>query len=300
MRSCYRTGMIRAKYTAFSLFALCLWAACSSSAPAPDTKRLERDLIEAQALYELDPSDEMASVWLGRRLGYLGRYEEAIDVFTRGLADHPDSAWLLRFRGHRFITLRQFDHAVRDLEAARTLALERPDESEPDGAPNPSGIPRGTLRSNIDYHLGLACFLRGDYESAWRAYDAGFALARLNDDRLVSHTYWSWITLMKLGRVTQASSLLLPIREHMDLLENHGYHALLRFFRGDITEDELLKEAPNRKNDLATRGFGAGMKHLFDGDLQGARALFERVVAAGPRSAFGCIAAETEIGRLAR
>lgn len=277
---------------------------CKAAPTQQVDERLERDLVEAQAAYERNPTDEMASVWLGRRLGYVGRYEEAIDAFTRGLQVHPDSAWLLRFRGHRLITLHRFDAAVSDLERARELAALRPDEVEPDGAPNPKGIPRGTLRSNIDYHLGLAQYLSGHFDDAWRSYDRGFALARTNDDRLVSHTYWSWIVLRKLGREAEAASLLAPIREHMDLLENFGYHALLRLYRGDITEADVLNPpatsaASPKKNDFATRGFGAGMKRLFDGDRAGAKELFERVVATGPKSAFGCIAAEVELARLA-
>ena len=36
-----------------------------------------------------DPESADAAVWLGRRYAYLGRYREAIDAFTRGLAAHP-------------------------------------------------------------------------------------------------------------------------------------------------------------------------------------------------------------------
>lgn len=271
--------------------------AAPSSPSTPESAQHELDLEAARAAYERDPRDEMATIWLGRRLGYVGRYEDAVATFTRGLEMHPDSAWLLRFRGHRFITLRRFDDAVRDLERARDLAARRPDEVEPDGTPNKSGIPIGTLKSNIDYHLGLAHFLRGDFAAAWRAYEAGFAFARTNDDRLVSHTYWAWLTLMKLGRKDDAAHLLDPIRAEMQIHENESYLALLRFFRGDITEAALFASPTTGKNDLATRGFGAGMKHLFEGDTAGARELLERVVKDGPPPSFGYIAAEVELAR---
>src|SRR5262245_4230558 len=68
-------------------------------------------LREARAAYDLRPGDVDAIVWLGRRTAYLGRYREAIDLYTQGLAQHPDSAELLRHRGHRYITLRRFDRA---------------------------------------------------------------------------------------------------------------------------------------------------------------------------------------------
>ncbi|MBL8858372.1 MAG: hypothetical protein JNL28_07715 [Planctomycetes bacterium] len=273
-------------------------AACSSTSEPAEQSRQALDLEAAEAQFERTPNDEMAAVWLGRRLGYVGRYEDAVAAFTRGLQVHPDSAWLQRFRGHRYITLRRFDDAVKDLERARDLAALRPDEVEPDGAPNKAGIPIGTLRSNIDYHLGLAHFLRGDFKSAWRAYEAGFETARANDDRLVSHTYWSWLTLKHLGREDDAARLLAAIHPEMQIHENESYLALLRFFRGDITEDELMQSSATGKNDLATRGFGLGMKRLFDGDLRAARAAFDRVLAEGPPAAFGYIAAEAERARI--
>ena len=44
------------------------------------------------------------------------------------------------------------------------LVAAKPDEVEPDGAPNARGIPRSTLQSNIWYHLGLAQYLAGDFD----------------------------------------------------------------------------------------------------------------------------------------
>jgi tetratricopeptide (TPR) repeat protein len=272
--------------------------------PAPakpavtEAEQRELDLAAAQRAFDRDPRDEMAAVWLGRRLGYVGRYEDAVEVFTRGIEANPKSAWLLRFRGHRYITLRRFDDAVRDLTRAHDLAASRADEVEPDGAPNKAGVPIGTLHSNIDYHLGLAFFLKGDYMGAWRVYEAGFPLARQNDDRLVSHTYWAWLTLRKLNRAEDATRILEPIRADMAIHENQSYLALLRLFRGDITEAELLAAPSTGNNDAATRGFGAGMKRLFERDTSGARVRFERVVKDGPQAAFGCIAAETELKRM--
>lgn len=286
----------RCSARAFALVAL-LAAACAAPLAPSTATRQERDHQAALEAWERAPDDEMTNVWLGRRLGYLGRYEEAVAAFTRGLAAHPDSAWLLRFRGHRYITLRRFADAVRDLERARELAALRPDEVEPDGAPNAAGIPIGTLRSNVDYHLGLAWFLLGDFERAWRVYEDGFELARANDDRLVSHTYWAYLTLSKLGRRAEARELLAPIRRDMHILENESYLALLLHFRGDLTESELLSAPSSGANDAATRGFGVALARSFAGDAAGARARLAEVVRKGPPAAFGTIAAEAELTR---
>ena len=76
---------------------------------------------------------------MGRRLGYLWRYQDAIAMFSKGDRAHPNNPKLYRHRGHRYITVRQFDRAIADFEKATTLIKGTPDEIEPDGAPNPTG-----------------------------------------------------------------------------------------------------------------------------------------------------------------
>jgi len=128
----------------------------------------EQDLYEAQLAYDHDLHDETAIIWLGRRQAYLGEYRAAIDTFSNGLAILPESVRLLRHRGHRYITLREFDKAIADLSRALELidAGAIPDEIEPDGQPNARNIPTSTLHTNIFYHLGLAHYLRGEWEAA--------------------------------------------------------------------------------------------------------------------------------------
>lgn len=140
------------------------------SLPAERRAALEADLQKARAEYEKDPAKADAIIWLGRRTAYLGRYREAIAVFTEGISKHPDDARLYRHRGHRYISVREFDRAVADLAKAAALAAGRPDEIEPDGQPNARNIPTSTLKTNIYYHLGLAHYLKGSFAEALDAY----------------------------------------------------------------------------------------------------------------------------------
>src|SRR5215510_4795254 len=80
--------------------------------------RYEQQLAEARTAYEHSPTNLDSIVWYGRRLGYLGRLRESIEIYTRGLAIHPDNPWLLRHRGHRYISVRELDRAIADLERA--------------------------------------------------------------------------------------------------------------------------------------------------------------------------------------
>src|SRR5688572_22701688 len=109
--------------------------------PAPERRRvLEDNLARARGDFEAQPGSADAAIWLGRRLAYLGRYRDAIAVYTRAIAVHPRDPRLLRHRGHRFITLRRFDDAISDFDRAGVLIRSRPDEVEPDGQPNALNI----------------------------------------------------------------------------------------------------------------------------------------------------------------
>jgi tetratricopeptide (TPR) repeat protein len=280
------------------LLALLVLSACRGLPPPSPEEHLRRELAQAVERYESDPDDEQATVWLGRWLGYAGRYEEAVAIFTRGLEVHPDSPWLLRFRGHRYITLRRFDDAAADLERADALAEGQPDEVEPDGQPNPAGVPIGSLRSNIDYHLGLAHYLRGDFEQALAVYERSAERARANPDRLVSHAYWKWLTLRQLGRDDEARAFLALLDLSVDVLENQAYRDLLRLFRGELGELELVRGVSPFSTEFPTRVYGLAMQRLLAGDLDGARARLGVSIDWGPPASFGRIAAEVELARL--
>src|SRR5688500_12103336 len=143
--------------------------------PAPPVsaearRKMEAQLSEARVLYKADSNDPDKVIWLGRRLGYLGRFREAIDTFGEGIKKFPRDARFYRHRGHRYITLRRFDLAIDDLKKAAALTKGKPDEVEPDGQPNARNIPTGTLQFNIWYHLGLAQYLTGQNKDALNSY----------------------------------------------------------------------------------------------------------------------------------
>jgi tetratricopeptide (TPR) repeat protein len=267
-------------------------------AQAPETRaRLESQLAEARAVYEADPADADALIWLGRRTAYLGRYRETVAIFDEGVRRHPADARMYRHRGHRHITLRDFERAVADLEHAARLVDGRPDEVEPDGMPNRYGIPTSTLQSNIHYHLGLAHYLRGDFERAAEAYRACMAVSA-NDDMRVATADWLYMTLRRLGRDAEAAEVLRPITRELRILENDAYHRRLLMYRGELPADSLLPAAGGDALQMATQGYGVGNWYLQNGDTVRAREVLERVVAIGNWPAFGHIAAEAELRRL--
>ncbi len=257
----------------------------------------EKNLASARAAWERTPENADSIIWLGRRLGYLGRHAEAIEVFSRGIALHPKDARLYRHRGHRFITIRRFDAAIQDLNQAYALVRGRPDEVEPDGIPNPRGIPISTLNTNIRYHLGLAHYLKGDFAKALPFYQEDVAAA-VNPDMVVATSHWLYMTLRRLGRPAEAAKVLEPIGADMDIIENGAYHRLLLLYKGQLPVDSL--QGPSGTRDAvqdAGIGYGIGNWHLYNGRRAEARRVFEQVLATPQWGAFGYIAAEAELAR---
>ena len=133
-------------------------------------EKLTGDLESAQRTLAANPNDADAIIWVGRRYGYLWRFNDSIAMFTNGIDRWPNNPKFYRHRGHRYISIRQFAKAQADLARGGQLIKGKPDEIEPDGAPNPAGQPRSTLQFNIWYHLGLAQYLQGNYAAAYDAY----------------------------------------------------------------------------------------------------------------------------------
>lgn len=262
--------------------------------PLPNREWLERSLAVAESAN--DPTTVEAIITRGRRQAYLWRYRDAIATFTEGIARYPDDARLYRHRGHRYITTRQFAKAQADLEKAASLIAGRPDQVEPDGQPNPAGLPRTTLHFNVWYHLGLVHFLQGHFPQALEAYTQCLAVSK-NDDALVATSDWLWMTLTRLGRKDEAARVLARIRPKMDILENASYHRRLLMYKGALRPETLLDTATADDTTIATQGFGVAHYHLVTGQPARARALFERIVAGAGWNAFGYIAAEAELAR---
>ena len=267
---------------------------------SPETRaRYETQLAAARRAYDRTPSNPDSIIWLGRRLAYLGRIREAIDVYSRGIAIHPDNPWLYRHRGHRYITVRELDEAISDFERASRLVAGKPDEVEPDGQPNARNIPIGTLHSNIDYHLALAHYLKGDFARALPIYARELSSAT-NDDRRVSIAHWYYMALRRLGRDTDAAKVLGVVKPTMDIIENDTYRKLLLLYRGELAADSIL--ATNASGEMsvtdATAAYGIANWHLYNGRRDEAVKLFRRIVAGGQWGAFGFIAAEAELARV--
>ncbi len=261
-------------------------------------QRYEAQLADARRAYEHTPTNVDSIIWYARRLGYLGRLRESIEVYSRGVALYPDNPWLFRHRGHRYISVRDFPAAVRDLERATALVQGRADEVEPDGQPNANNTPIGTLQSNIGYHVALAHYLLGDFTKAatvaQREVDAA-----TNDDRRVSMAHWLYMSLRRSGRNTEAAQVLIPMQRNMNIVENQAYHRLMLLYKGVLPADSVLTVAPGGELSVtdASAAYGVANWHWYNGRKAEGMALWRRIVAGGQWGAFGTIAAEADVDR---
>jgi tetratricopeptide (TPR) repeat protein len=251
--------------------------------------------------YQAAPTDLDALVWYGRRLAYLGELREAIAVYTRGAELAPDNPWIYRHRGHRYLSVRDFPAAIRDLERAAALVAGKPDEVEPDGQPNARNTPIGTLHSNIGYHLALAYYLNGDWARAAEVARREVAAAT-NDDRRVSMTHWLYLSLRKLGRHDEAARSVAGMRRDMAVIENDNYHRLMLLYNGTLPVDSLM---PARAAGIASSGdastaYGVAEWLGFNGRAAEAEGILRGMVASGQWAGFGVMAAEAELARRAR
>ena len=257
-----------------------------------DEARLQAQLAEAVAAWEKNRDDADALIWVGRRTAYLARYREAIDIFTQGIARHPADARMYRHRGHRYLTVREIDRAIADLEKADALIAGRPDVVEPDGMPNARNIPTSTLNSNVWYHLALAYYLQGDFNRAaatWRrALDAV-----ANADNLVASGNWLYLALRRAGRDAEAARVLEPVTADLDVIENGSYHQLLLMYKGERTPEAVLAAADA---DAAVQ-YGVSAWLLVNGRRREAEAIWARLLAGRDWAAFGYLAAEAEVAR---
>ncbi len=260
--------------------------------------KLEAILESARDELSQNPDDPAKIVWVGRRLGYLWRMNEAIAVYTEGIAKHPDFAPLYRHRGHRYISVRRFEDAETDLAKAARLIEGQPDQIELDGAPNELNIPLTTTAFNVWYHLSLARYLQGDFEGALEAYRETMKYSLKHDDNLVATLDWMYMTLRRLERSSAAASALQQIHPEMNIIENHAYHRRLLMYTGELQPDDLLDGEDAETLDWATQGYGVGNWHLYNDRLNRAREIFKGVVAGEYWPAFGFIAAEVDLARM--
>jgi tetratricopeptide (TPR) repeat protein len=235
----------------------------------PDTGGVAR----AEAALAADPRNVARFVELGLAQSAVRQFREAIGTFTRGLAVAPDDAALSRWRGHRYLSVREFDRALADLTR---------------------GFRIDSTNYGILYHLGVTRYALGDFAGAADAFVRAQRRAP-NAGELAGATDWLWMALARAGRGAEARAML--DRRPDSLPVNNAYAQRLRLYRGLIPPDSVFTPADTADVQVATLSYGLGNWFLVRGDTMQARAWFERAIRSGGWPAFGFIVSEIELRR---
>jgi tetratricopeptide (TPR) repeat protein len=181
---------------------------------------------------------------------------------------------LLRWRGHRHLSVREFDRARDDLTRGARL---------------------DSTNYGIWYHLGIIRFVGGDFGGAAAAFERAQPLAP-DAGELAGSTDWRWMSLSRAGRAGEAGAML--DRRPDSLPVANAYALRLRLYRGEIGPDDVITPADTGDVQAATLSYGLGNWYLVRGDTARARSWFERSIRSGGWPAFGFIAAEADLARL--
>jgi len=231
-------------------------------------------IARAQAALAADPRNIQLIIALGVAQSGARQMREAIETFTRGLAIEPNNALLYRWRGHRYLSVREFDKALADLNRGARL---------------------DSTIYGIWYHLGIVKFARGEFGGAADAFARG--LPRAPDAaELTGATDWLWMSLSRARRWSEAQALL--DRRPDSLPATNAYALRLKLYRGLVRPDSVFTPADTADVQVATLSFGIGNWYLVRNDTTRARFWFQRSVRSGGWPGFGFILSEIELRRL--
>jgi tetratricopeptide (TPR) repeat protein len=279
----------------FSLFGEPLYNPVSY--PDPEHKQLVK-FRKAYEEWENDPEDRQKILWLGRQHAYIGKYRDAIHIFTEALKKFPDDPEFLRHRAHRYLSLRMFDYSISDSEKAVDLMLEKPDFMEPSGLAGAEEITEYTFYTNTYYHLGLAYMLKGDLLNARKAFDDLLDVG-VNDDHVIMSVYWNYIILKRLGYEADAKEVLQYVKPDMKCPVSGGYYECLKMYKGEIDPEDIIGDkGDDDQLSLVTSGFGVANEYKFRGDYNKYVEILEKVVASNAWSGFGYLSAEVDLKKI--
>jgi len=234
-------------------------------------------VTKARAALTADPRHVGRIIDLGVAQSGARQFREAIATFTRGLEIEPNNALLLRWRGHRYLSVREFDRALADLTRG-------------------SGIDASIY--GIWYHLGIVQYVRGDFAAAADSFARAQPIAP-DPGELAGSTDWLWMALSRAGRHADAKAMLDRKPESRMPPIDNAYTRRLKLYRGEIGPDAVITPADTEEVQIATLAYGLGTWHLVKGDTAKARVAFERSVqSTGGWPGFGFILSEVELQRL--
>ncbi|MEO8624593.1 MAG: hypothetical protein ABI625_26160, partial [bacterium] len=185
-------------------------------APAGREYRSQADtgpIARAEQALAADPRNVQRFIALGVAQSGARQMQEAVQTFTRALAIAPGDAMLYRWRGHRHLSVREFDKAGVDLR--RGYNIDR-------------------KNYGILFHSGVLSFIGGDFNTAVRMFIEAQPLAP-DGGELTGSTDWLWMSLARAGRLAEANAMLARRPDTLAAPPGYAYASRLKLYRGELT-----------------------------------------------------------------
>lgn len=289
-----RSYVIPTSAEALSLLGDTLW---SLPVPAATGPALVTQLTQARQRLANSPFDVNAAMVVARRTANLGRLREAVGLYTKARDLGPTDARIPRYRGEILLQLREFDLALRDLQAAAASQFGKDDQLE--FIEIEGGMLGSTLRFNTLYLMGLTYYLRGDFPKA-RLTLVEAAKAATTGDDVAAAGLWLFFATRRLGAVGEARLILQSLADSVDVSVRHTERQLITAFRDGVPYDSLHLDIRSRftTEREALLAYGLGYALILLRRPEEAELVFEQVRTYYDWSSLPVVAAEAELARL--
>jgi tetratricopeptide (TPR) repeat protein len=204
-------------------------------------------------------------------------HKEAIRVYDRAFALDPNNATLHQQRGHRYLSIREFDRARADLEQAVALDAKL---------------------AGAWYYLGVLDYVSGRFDKAAEDFERNLALQDDDVTKAIGTLDWLYMSYRRGKQDEKAQRLLERVTPDLKIEGNPRlYFNRTLFYKGLKTEDELLAGASS-DIERTTLAYGIGNFHLLKGDKKKAREYMEKAVSTSAWVGLAFIAAEKDLAGL--
>lgn len=279
-----------------SLLGDTLWAVRFGHVEAQE--RVSR-LVSAQRRALAQPANDAATILLGRRTAEMGRYREALAIYSDGLELDWGDARLFRRRGELLLLLREPDEAVKELKRAVKRAATAPTAREFTETDAGEFIGTGVLHASL-LLLGIAHHIRGEPREAIVALAEAARLAT-EPDEITAATAWLYLALRRANRLREAAAVLAALPGDFGVTLRKPELRLLLALRGDLPFDSLRREiatTSDRSIELLYL-YGLAVTLESSGQADESRALLDEIRRNDFWGDLVAVAAEADLARLA-
>ncbi len=248
------------------------------------------------------PNHVESQILLARRTAEIGRFRDAIALYSQTIAASPTDGRLYRRRGELLLRIRELRLAIQDLQYASRASLAATGvASEFNEFEGPGGLVETTLLHSSLHLLGMAFYLDGRFLEARNVWLESLKRAGTSDD-MVQSALWLFYATHQAGMTAAANALLAALPDTMDINRSFAEWDLLRAHRGVLAMEQLPVNlhGPLGNGDDALYGYGVGLTLLILDRWEEAALVFRKVLATRDWSALAYLAAEADLARIQR